>query len=331
MEEIMLGCRIFNNLKRFGVVAVGGAAALAMAGCSHPPMNSYQGYIEGKFVYVASPVSGRLDKLAVTRGETIGSGHPLFQFDSEPESDEVRQAENLLRDSDSRLADLRTGKRPAEVDVTRAQLEQALVVKKQAEQVLAIDEAQYRAGGIPQTDLINARTAVESNAAKVKELEADLAVDALPAREQQIRAQEHQVAADRASLAQARWKLAQKQIASPRNGLVFDTLYREGEWVVAGNPVVQLLPPENLEIRFFVPESVMGALRVGQNIHVACDGCSASISATISFISPENEYTPPVIYSNENRSKLVFMVIAAPSAKEAAGLHPGQPVEVTLQ
>jgi len=327
----MLCCRRFNKLKQFSLVAVGMAAVLVVAGCSHKPMNSYQGYIEGKFVYVASPVSGRLDRLAVTRGQTIDSGHPLFQFDSDPEADAVRQAENVLRDSDSRLADLRTGKRPAEVDVTRAQLEQALAVKNQADQTLAIDQEQYRAGGIPQTDLINARALQESSAAKVKELEANLAVEALPARQQQINAQHDQVAADRASLAQAQWKLAQKQIASPRNGLVFDTLYRQGEWVAAGNPVVQLLPPENLEIRFFVPEPVMGRLRVGQNIHVACDGCSASIGATISFISPENEYTPQVIYSNENRSKLVFMVIAAPSAQQATGLHPGQPVEVTLQ
>ena len=138
---------------------------------------------------------------------------------------------------------------------TRAQLMQALAGKKEADQILASDEAQYLAGGIPQTDLINAQAAAESNTAKVRELEASLAVDALPAREQQIKAQLSQVAADRASLADATWKLQQKEIASPRRGLVFDTLYRVGEWVAAGNPVVELLPPENLEIRFFVPES----------------------------------------------------------------------------
>jgi HlyD family secretion protein len=196
---------------------------------------------------------------------------------------------------------------------------------------LVSDQGQYNAGGIPQTELINAQAAVESSAARVRELEASLAVDALAAREQQIKAQRNQVAADRASLAAAAWKLQQKQIASPRNGLVFDTLYREGEWVAAGNPVVELLPPENLEIRFFVPEPVMGKLRVGQSIRVACDGCSASLGAKITFISPQNEYTPPVIYSNESRSKLVFMVIAKPPLERAAGLHPGQPVEVTFQ
>jgi HlyD family secretion protein len=319
------------TLKMVTPAGLAAAAAFMVGGCSHKHLNSYQGYIEGRFVYVSSPQSGRLEGVSVTRGETIAAGHPLFQLENEPEADEVHQAEQLLRTSGSRLADLQTGKRPAEVDVTRAQLMQALSEKEQAEQILASDQAQYHAGGIPQTDLINARAAAESSAAKVQELEASLAVDALPARAQQIKAQQEQVAADGAALANAEWKLQQKQIASPRQGLVFDTLYRRGEWVAAGSPVVELLPPENIEIRFFVPEPVMGKLRVGQSVRVNCDGCSTSLSAPITFISPQNEYTPPVIYSNENRSKLVFMVIAKPSAEEAADLHPGQPVEVALQ
>ncbi|MBB6143745.1 HlyD family secretion protein [Silvibacterium bohemicum] len=312
---------------RLGLVA---AAALVVAGCSRGHVKSYQGYIEGRFVYVASPEGGRLDHLSVTRGQTVEAGHPLFELDKNPEAAEMREAEHQLRASQARLTDLQTGKRPAEVDVTRAQLAQAIAAKRQADQILASDQAQYHAGGIPQTDLINAQATAKSSAAKVRELEASLAVDALPARAQQIKAQQGQVAADRASLADTLWKLQQKSIASPRRGLVFDTLYREGEWVAAGNPVVELLPPEDMEIRFFVPEPVMGKLRVGQSIRVNCDGCSANIRATINFISPQNEYTPPVIYSNESRSKLVFMVIARPSVQEAVDLHPGQPVEVTL-
>jgi HlyD family secretion protein len=268
------------------------AAALSTAGCAHKHAIAWQGYVEGDFVYVSSPESGRLDLLSVTRGETIDGGHPLFALDNEPEADEVRQADQLLRVSQSRLADLETGKRPAEVDVTRAQLMQAMAEKKQAGQILASDEAQYRAGGVPQSDLIDARAAAESSAAKVRELSASLAVDALPAREQQIKAQQGQVAADRAALADAEWKFEQKRIVSPRQGLVFDTLYRRGEWVAAGNPVVKLLTPENTEIRFFVPEQALGNLRVGQRVRVNCDGCSAGLSTAITFISPQNEDTP---------------------------------------
>lgn len=312
-------------------VGITAAATCLMTGCKQKRADSYQGYVEGKFVYVASPQSGRLDHLTVARGDSVNVGHPLFKLDSEPEADEVHQAERLLESSQSRLADLQTGKRPAEVDVTRAQLLQAQTEEKLADQILASYQVQYHAGGIAETDLINAQAAANQSADKVKELEASLAVDVLPAREQQIKAQKSQVAADTSALANAKWKLDQKQIPSPRQGLVFDTLYREGEWVAAGNPVVQLLPPENLEIRFFVGEPVLGKLRVGQSIHIGCDGCAGDTGATVTFISPDNEYTPPVIYSNENRSKLVYMVIARPRDAKAGNLHPGQPVEISLQ
>ena len=307
------------------------AAVLAATGCSHPPVNTYQGYIEGKFVYVASPESGRLDHLAVARGEAVAVKQSLFAFDREPEASAVRNAQRLLDSSQSRLADLETGKRPPEIEVTRAQLMQALAQKKQADKILESDRKQYEAGGIAQTDLITAEEAADASAARVRELEADLAVDALPAREQQIKAQQNQIAADRASVSQAQWRLDQKNIDSPRQGLVFDTLYREGEWVAAGNPVVQILPPENMEIRFFVPETIVGKLKVGENVEVQCDGCASTVSAAITFISPQCEYTPPVIYSNENRSKLVFMIIAKPPGEKATLLHPGQPVEVTVE
>ncbi len=316
---------------RIFIPSITAALLLFVTGCSHTQTGVYQGYVEGKFVYVASSQSGRLDRLSVARGETVDAGHALFALDEEPEASIVRQAQQALRTSQSKLADLKTGKRPPEIEVTRQQLMQAQAENKQADQILSSDQAQFRAGGIAQTDLINAQAAADESIAKVRELDAELAVDALPAREQQIRAQSNQVAADRATLDGAEWRLQQKEISSPRQGLVFDTLYRQGEWVAAGNPVVELLPPENLEVRFFVPEMVVGKLKTGEGIRVHCDGCSGAVPAVITFISPQSEYTPPVIYSNENRSKLVFIIIAKAPKEKAAMLHPGQPVEVTLE
>jgi HlyD family secretion protein len=327
-EKIMRRFYAPSHLLLLGLVAI---LAMILSGCNRQPSNAYQGYVEGKFVYVASPQAGRLTHLAVSRGETIAVSHPLFSLDNEPEAAAARQAEQAVRVSQARLADLQTGKRPPEIDVTRAQLTQALAEKQKAVDILKSYESQYAAGGVSLTDLITARTAVETSTAMVRQIESSLVVAALPARNQQIKAQAEQVAADRAALEQATWKLQQKAIASPSAGLVFDTLYREGEWVAAGNPVVQVLPPENLEVRFFVPETLVGKLKLGQGINVHCDGCSSEVPATITFISTQVEYTPPVIYSNENRSKLIFMVIAKPPLDKAATLHPGQPLEVTLQ
>jgi HlyD family secretion protein len=165
----------------------------------------------------------------------------------------------------------------------------------------------------------------------VRELQGQLEVSRLPARQDQIRAQDAQVAAARAASSQSSWRLDQKHIAAAQGGLVVDTLYREGEWVAPGSPVVRMLPPQNVKLRFFVPQAVAGGLKPGRNIAVRCDGCGDEVPATVSYIASEPEYTPPVIYSNETRAKLVFMVEARPSIENAGRLRPGQPVEVTLK
>jgi HlyD family secretion protein len=305
--------------------------AILLTACSRKGSSGFEGYVEGKFVYVASPQSGRLERLSVSRGEMVDVSHPLFTLDSEPEISAMRQAQEALRADEARLADLQTGKRPPEIEAIRAQLEGAKAEWQKSVELLASYEKQYAGGGMSETDVITARAAVETNTAAVKQYQRNVEVAELPGREQQIKAQASIVAADRGALQQAQWKLQQKQIASPRSGFVFDTLYREGEWVSAGSPIVQILPPENIEVRFFVPEEQVGGLKYGQHVNVHCDGCSSTVSANITFISNQVEYTPPVIYSNENRSKLVFMVIAKPASDQATLLHPGQPLEVTLQ
>ena len=312
-------------------ILISAAISLFLAGCSHQRTNVYQGYVEGKYVYVASPQSGRLTNLWVARGASINQGQRLFQLENEPEAAVEREAESALRASEARLADLRTGRRPPEVDATRAQLAQAEAESRKAAEILKSSEEQYKAGGISLTDLINARGAAESEAAVVQQLENEVTVARLPAREQQLRAQVAQVEADRAILKQADWKLQQKRIISPRDGFVFDTIYREGEWVPAGNAVIELLPPEKCGVAFFVPERDLGRIKLGQRLAVTCDGCAPKTAASITFLSPQSEYTPPVIYSNENRSKLVFMIIAKPPVNRAIELHPGQPVEVGLE
>jgi len=313
------------------LLGVAGTLAAFLTSCSQQTTDAYQGYVEGKFVYVASPQAGRLDRLSVARGDKIVARQPLFMLDPEPELSAELQARELLRSDENRLADLETGKRPPEKDVIDAQLTQANVEHQKSVDILKSYEQQYATGGLSLTDLISARAAVQSSAALVRQYQSDLEVAKLPGREAQIKAQAHVVATDRAALQQATWKLQQKQVTSTRSGLVFDTLYREGEWVSSGSPIVQLLPPENLEVRFFVPELVVGKLKLGENVSVHCDGCDANVPAKITFVSNRVEYTPPVIYSNESRGKLVLMIIAKPTADKATFLHPGQPVEIRLQ
>jgi HlyD family secretion protein len=307
------------------------AAALLFAACSKQEPARWQGYAEGEYVYLSSSQSGTLTHLEVTRGQTVATNTPAFALDSVEETAARDEAEHRLTAAQKQLADLQTGKRPPEVRVTEAQLAQAEANAHKAALQLTRDEAQLRAGGIAQAQLDDSRAQAASTAAQVRELQNQVRVANLPGRVAQISAQAAEVEASRASLAQAQWRLDQKRVNVPSGGLVYDTLFRVGEWVQAGNPVVQMLPPQNVKVRFFVPETVVGSLAPGRKVNVRCDGCAASVPATITWISNAAEYTPPVIYSNENRAKLVFMIEAHPSAQDAVKLHPGQPVEVTLQ
>jgi HlyD family secretion protein len=179
--------------------------------------------------------------------------------------------------------------------------------------------------------LDEARMAQDNTKLRVREIESQIATANLGGRPDEIRAAESEVQASKAALAQADWRLRQKTVASSVAGMVTDTNFVKGEWVGAGAPVVAILPPENVKVRFFVPEPKLGAVKVGQSVELACDGCAAKIPAKISFVAPQAEFTPPVIYSRDSRAKLVFLVEARTSKEDAVKLHPGQPVDVTLK
>ena len=315
---------------RTSLLAAAVLLALPAAGCSGSGDRSYQGYVEGEFLYLASSQPGRLEHLAVTRGQPVGQGVLLFALEATEEKAAQQQAQQQLAAAEAQLADLETGKRAAEVAVVQAQLAQAQPAAQKSALQRERDEVQYRAGGISREQLEATLAQARSDAARVSELESQLEVARLPGRAQQVKGQSRQVAAARAVLEQADWKVGEKSIAAPKAGLVYDTLFREGEWVAAGNPVVQMLPPENIKVRFFVPERVLGNLSVGRRVSLHCDGCAADLPATVSYASSQAEYTPPVIYSNETRGKLVYMIEAHPAPQDAAKLHPGQPLEVRL-
>jgi HlyD family secretion protein len=301
------------------------------AGCSKHASDVYQGYVEGEFVYLASSQPGQLTQLSVARGQTVAAAAPVFALEAQNETDAVAQAHQQLQAAQAQQADMQTGKRRPEIDVVAAQLEQARADALRAQTQFSRDQEQYQAGGIPKSQLDDSRAAATSAAAHVRELEGQLEVARLPGRGDQIRAQSAQVKAAQAALAQAQWKLDQKSVRAPQAALVFDTMYRNGEWVPAGSPVVRMLPPENIKVRFFVPETVVGGLAPGRAVRIHCDGCAADVAASLTFVSDQAEYTPPVIYSNETRAKLVFLVEARPQPADAPKLHPGQPVEVILQ
>ncbi len=306
------------------------AVALVLGACGNSPPPGFQGYVEGEYVRVAAPFAGTLVSLDTQRGAAVAAGAALFSLEAESEDAARREALERQRKAAAQVEDLKKGRRPSEVESARAQLSQAQVSAAYSEKEWRRQLDLVSKGFVSQSRADEAKSQRDRDHDKVVELQNALATVEAGSRPDEIRAAEAEAAAAGQALAQADWRLRQKSVAATVAGTVVDTLFVRGEWVPAGAPVVSLLPPANVKVRFFVPEPRLGSVKVGQKVELACDGCGAPIEGTVSFIAPQAEYTPPVIYSRESRAKLVFLVEARPAPGDAAKLHPGQPVDVKL-
>ena len=303
-------------------------AALLLAGCQKSDEHVWQGYVEGEYVMLASPYAGQLQQLFVRRGEQIEAGKPVFVLEQESERAARLEAEQRLKSAQARLENLQVPRRPPEIAALREQLNQARAAQELSRANLSREQELFQKGFSPKARLDDARTAMERDAARVKEAEAQLRNALMPlGRENEREAAEAEMAAAKAQLAQADWRLQQKSVAAPVSALVQDTFFVAGEWVPAGRPVASLLPPGNVKARFYVPEPLVSMLTPGRTLEIRCDGC-APLTASVSYVSSQAEYTPPVLYSKDSRAKLMFLVEARlPNAP----LRPGQPIDVRLK
>lgn len=287
----------------------------------------YLGYVEGETSLIAPPVAGRLVERPVQRGGHVKKGDRLFVIDPVVAEAEVARAEAALAESKARYENLLTGKRPSEQEVTRAQ-------RHEAEAALAQARLDYKRQSELLARGINARQAYEQAESQVRQLQARVAslsaqeeVNALAARPDEIAAAEATVGQNRADLEQARKRLADQMPVAPEDALVENTFFNVGEWVPAGTPVVSLLPAFRVKLRFFIPQEDVARIRMGQSVRFTCDSCPPDLRAAVIYVSPRAEYTPPVIYSQSARAKLVFLIEARPDPGQIP-LSPGLPVTV---
>ena len=305
-------------------------AVLALGACSDKPADYFPGYAEAEYVRLATPIAGTLTRLHVQRGDKVERNTPAFVLEQDSERAAREEAASRVQRAEAQLANLKKGRRPEEVAAVQAQLVQAEAALKLSDSNYTRQKQLVEDKFIAPARLDEARSAADRDQARVNELRAQVRVANLGARRDEIAAAEQELKAAQAQLAQAEWRLAQKTQQIPVAGSVADVLYREGEFVPAGSPVVSVPPPQNIKLRFFVPETQFATLRLGQDVVVQCDGCREPVPAKVSYLSSAPEYTSPLIYSKENRAALVFMIEARPASGHAALLHPGQPVEIRL-
>lgn len=315
--------------------ALGVVVLTALAACNRTPADVFTGYAEAELIYVSAPIAGVVEKVSVVRGATVKAGDELFVLDAEPESLARTEAAARLAQAQAQSANLSKARRPLEIEAAANQLKQAQAALAASQTAITRHRDLVARGFESASRLDELQASLNRDTARVKELEAQLALAKSPSRADEIAAAQAQVQASRAALAASQWREGQRRQTASVDATVFDVSYRAGERVAVNAPVIALLPQPGaaaggLVLRFYVPQAQLAQVKLGQTVAVLCDGCAADLRATIAFVSPQAEYTPPVIYSNENRAKLVFMVQARPDEKTAAAVKPGQPVDIRL-
>ena len=310
-------------------IVLSAALALLLAACNGSKEASYQGWVEADLLFIGPDEAGRLESLAVREGDTVAVGAPLFAVDSELQQADLRAAKSAAAEARARLERLEAAQqRPAEVAVLEAQ-------ERRAQAALALSSAELERqktlaerGFTPKAQLDTAQANFNRDTAVLDEIRKQIIVARMASREEDIAAARQALATAEARLASAQTKLERRRVTSTAAGAVQQVYFRPGEWVPAGRPVLALLPPGNIKLRFFVPEPALQKVTVGHTVRARCDGCAEAMPARVHFIARTAEFTPPVIYSLEERSKLVFLVEATPEQPER--LRVGQPITVTL-
>ncbi len=266
-------------------------AMLLLNSCSQSPNKKTNGYIEGRYTYIATNASGFLEKLHVRKGHVVKTGQLLFTLDEQPELSQLNIAEENLKQAYAAREEV---KAQLELAKSNSQRYQVLATKNAIEKTVYEAEKAKHEGSIAELD------AAQAN-----------------------------IAAKTAALAEARWMKDQKIGTAPVSGLVFDIYYRKGEYTVAQKPILSLLAPEDIKAIFYIPQTDLSRVHLDDKVMINCDGCRHLYVAHISYISPTAEYTPPVIYSAETNSKLVYRIEANFEPRDAYHLHPGQPIYIS--
>lgn len=287
----------------------------------------YNGYVEADYLYAAPSTGGQIATIAVTEGQTIKAGDLLFTLTDSQQRALVDAADARVKAAEANLENLATGGREDEIAVVRATLSKAEADVSLARENAARSGKLFAEGLVPQARLDQDRANLASAEAMVRQLSAQLKVTELPARDAQQWQAEANLAAAKADAEKARADLADRRVVAPAGGKVERLFFDAGEMAAAGTPVLSLLPEGALKVKFYLPQAARQAFRMGDLVTVSCDGCRAGIGATLSFMASDPQFTPPVIYSRDERQRLSFLAEA--TLDKAVVLQPGQPVTLT--
>jgi HlyD family secretion protein len=269
-----------------------GLLTLFLLACGKNDKNTYNGYIDTQLVYLSSDFSGRLLDLSVFKGQRVNIGQFLFKLEQTSEQ--------------------------YDVGISQFNQKDLLAQRQQAQVLLNYNEINYQR-------IAKMR---QHNAASQEDL--DGAKRDLDSAKQQIAALDFRIQGSQLDTANKKWKVGVKENFAPTQGIIFDTYYNKGEFVQAGFPIVSFIMKDNVKVIFFVPEEALSQIRLNEKVSINTDQNPNFAIGHIAYISNIAEFSPPILYSREERAKLVFRVEAKVDQPDLEQLHLGQPVTLEL-
>lgn len=311
------------------ILKIFGLLSLLVACGQQEDSDKLQGYAEGRQLNLAPRSAGILTVLNVKEGDMVEAGAALFAVDSERAQAQLDEAIAASAAAEAQLQNLQKGGRPEEIRAAEETLREAEASFKLAEQTFDRTKNLVERGVLSTARLDQDQATLDATRARVTEAQSRLEIIQLPARPDVIDAARREVEARKSAIIRAETELRDRSIIAPAAGRIEIVYRRVGEIAGPTQPVLALLPPDQQRIRFFVPEPILSQVRHGARVSLNCDNCEASLGGEIVFISDQAEFTPPVIFSDKDREKLVYLVEVLPDEPEK--FLNGQPVEVTLQ
>jgi len=284
-------------------------ATFALAACGDDD-TTLHGYAEGRFRMLAPEASGRITALAVQDGDPVEVGAIIAQLDNARESAELARAEAAAEAAAARFDDASAGGRAPEIEAARELLAQARAVEQDAHDELARVRPLFAQGVVARARLDAAVAGARAAEARVAEMRERVTLVELPARENRLRALAADARAAAAAVDIARDALSDRTLVAPSDGRIERVLREEGETGAPTAPIARFLPDGEALAVLFAPESELARLTPGVRLSVACDGCPDDLIAIVSYISGDVEYTPPIIYSDRERARLVYRIEA---------------------
>ena len=303
--------------------------AVVIPGFAEPDDQLLNGYVEADYLYVAPQSAGRITGIFASEGEKVEAGQRLATLDNTSQVAALHAAEANVAVARANLDNLQTGSRAAEIEVVRASLANAEADQHLAQITLDRSLQLSSKGLVPPAQVDTDRARLQSADARVAQLRAELEVAELPARSAQRLAAEATLEGARAEADRARAALNDRVIEAPETGLVDTVYFDRGEVAATGAPLLSIYQPDHLKAIFFIPEPQRAEFTIGDTLTLSCDGCPEGLTVNLTRLSASPQHTPPIIYSRDERARLVFRAEAM--LDNPQGVLPGQPITLQRQ